>query len=650
MILKHFRNVTLVLCLLAPMAQAAARGSSVDEAVLTAYDAYHAGDPMKLARAAQALPKDYALAPYVAYWTLSLRLEDASDADVQAFLDKYPGTYVAKLLRADWLKVLGQRADWADFEKERASVASPDLETSCYAWLARIARGERVALRALNSIWLEPGELPDGCNALVDQLAARNAIDVGDVWRRVRVLFENGQIAAAKRTLDYLPKGESPNESNLTLAATHPQKLLGRVPLSAKTRADRELLVLAAVRLARKDVRAVADALQGRLASVLGDGDRAYLWAWVGYQGALAHEDQALQWYAEAGDYALSDTQREWQARAALRAGDWQAVREAIDGMSPQASRLSAWTYWYGRALAAQGDPEAARAYYMRIAGSTDFYSVLAAEELGFLATAPKDGYVPTEAEVAAVAARPGILRALELYRLDLRTEGALEWGYALRGMDDRQLLAAAEVARRAELFDRSITTADMTRRVNNFELRYPAPYRDVFAEFAREHGVDEAWVLGLVRQESHFIVDAHSAAGARGLMQLMPRTARWVAHKIGLKHYHPGHVAEVKTNITLGTGYLKLVLDNLGHEVLASAAYNAGPGRARSWRDAKPLEGAIYAENIPFDETRRYVKKVMANAIFYASLYGDGPSSLKARLGMISSDDPSSGGDATLP
>src|SRR5512135_2451448 len=151
MILQYFRNVTLVLCLLAPMAQAAARGSSVDDAVLAAYDAYHAGDPMKLARAAQALPKDYVLEPYVAYWTLSLRLEDASDADVQAFLDKYSGTYVAKLLRADWLKVLGKRADWTDFEKERASVPSPDLETACYGWLAHIARADIHLARAARS-------------------------------------------------------------------------------------------------------------------------------------------------------------------------------------------------------------------------------------------------------------------------------------------------------------------------------------------------------------------------------------------------------------------------------------------------------------------------------------------------------------------
>ncbi len=649
MILKHFRNLTLALCVLAPGAHAASRAPDTDAALLAAYDAFNAGDPMKLAHAARLLNGNV-LEPYVDYWALSLRLEDAGDAEVRAFLEKYSGTYVAELLRAAWVKVLGKRADWARFDKEHAALSGDDLEIRCYGWLARMAHGDRVALRAVKSVWLEPGELPEGCNTLVDALAARDAITPEDIWQRVRVLFENGQITAAKRTLGYLPKGQSPDEWRLAQAATHPQRLLSHVPLPAKTRADREVLVLATLRLARSDPQAAADALEGPLGEKLEQQDRGYLWARLGYEAALRHDDQALDWYAKAGDYELGDKLESWKARAALRVGDWQAVRDSIDGMSAQESHLNAWIYWYARALAAQGKTEAARAYYMRIAGETDFYSVLAAEELGFLATAPSSGYTPTEAEVAAAGTRPGIVRALELYRLDLRTEGAREWAFAVRDMDDNLLLAAAEVARRAGVFDRAITTADMTKRVHNFKLRYLAPYREVFGEYAREHGLDEAWVLGLVRQESHFIVDAHSAAGARGLMQLMPRTARWVARKIGLKDYHPSHVAEVKTNITLGTGYLKLVLDDLGHEVLASAAYNAGPQRARRWRDAKPVEGAIYAETIPFDETRRYVKKVMANANFYATIYGDGPSSLKARLGTVSSNDPAGNEDDTLP
>jgi soluble lytic murein transglycosylase len=161
-------------------------------------------------------------------------------------------------------------------------------------------------------------------------------------------------------------------------------------------------------------------------------------------------------------------------------------------------------------------------------------------------------------------------------------------------------------------------------------------PFRDVFRQYARTYQLDEAWVLGLVRQESRFVAEARSSAGAAGLMQIMPRTARYVASKIGLRSYQPRHVTDVKTNITLGTGYLKMVLEQLGSPVLASAAYNAGPGRARRWRDARPLEGAIYAETIPFNETRDYVKKVITNSVFYAALLEKRVTPLKERLGTI--------------
>jgi len=161
-------------------------------------------------------------------------------------------------------------------------------------------------------------------------------------------------------------------------------------------------------------------------------------------------------------------------------------------------------------------------------------------------------------------------------------------------------------------------------------------PYRDVFTGYAKTYGLDEAWVLGLVRQESRFVTEARSSAGAAGLMQVMPHTARFVAAKIGMRGYRPKNVTEVKTNIAMGTGYMKIVLEQLGHPVLASAAYNAGPNRARRWRDARPLEGAIYAETIPYAETREYVKRVMANSVFYAALLNEKPTPIKARLGVI--------------
>jgi soluble lytic murein transglycosylase len=646
MILRRLRNIALALSMVAPAAFGA---TATDEALLKSYDAFNAGDAIALARYTPAL-KGSVLEPYGEYWALELRLEDAPDADVRAFLTKYAGSYLAQALRVDWAKLLGKREQWADFERAVAPLAARDLELRCYGWAARLARGDAAAAEQARSMWLEPGDLPPGCALLAGKLAARGAIHASEIWQRARMLFERGQITAAKNALGYLPRSQAPDELLLAKAATQPQQVLARVPRHFGRHATREVTVLAAVRLADADPRLAAKALEGPVVRRLSAEDRAYLWGRVALAGAYAHDDEALDWYATLGRKPLSYDLAAWKARAALRRGDWQAVRDAIDAMSGSDSHQAVWIYWYGRALAAQGKPEAARAYYKRISGGTDFYGLLATEELGGSAAIPAPSYVPTDAQIAQARSNPGLARALALYRLGLRTEATREWVFAVRGMDDRELLAAAELARRESVFDRAINTAGMTVRLHDYRIRYLVPFEGVFGDYARAHGLDEAWVLGLVRQESRFAVDARSDAGARGLMQLMPRTARWVARKIGLVQYQADDVAEVETNVTLGTGYLKMVLDDLGHEVLASAAYNAGPRRAQRWRDATPIEGAIYVETIPFGETRRYVKKVMANAVIYAALLGEPRISLHARLGVIPPAAPGDGEVDDLP
>jgi len=636
MLFKQIRRIALVLVVMSIATAPAARaGATDDESLLAAYDAWQVGDAMKFAKHAAKL-EGHALTPWLEYWRLSLRIEDAAAADLQEFFARHGGTYPGELLRLEWARVLGQREAWQEFEREYAAVPRPDLELRCQALHAQLARGDERAVSDARAAWLHPEELPPGCERLAGELDRRGKLTITDVWQRVRLLFEHGHITAAKTALGYLPRSESPDERMLAEAARTPKRVLDRLPKNLERRQTREVVVLAASRHARIDPAAVAAALEGPLDERLSEREMKYLWGRVAHEGARQHHEQALRWYARAGDARLSDAQLAWKVRAALRRGHWKTVRASVDRMSAAARMEPGWIYWYGRALAAAGDEAGARAYFLRIAGGTEFYSVLASEELGYVPALPVMTYVPTDEEMERIGGVAGLQRALAMIRLGLRTEGVREWLFTLRSFDDTTLIAAAELALRAEVYDRAIQAADRTERLHNFALRYPVPFRDVFESYARGQGLDEAWVFGLVRQESRFVSDARSSAGAAGLMQIMPRTAKFIASKIGVRNFKPKSVADVQTNVNLGTGYMKLVLQQLGHPVLASAAYNAGPGRAKRWRDARPLEGAIYAETIPFAETRDYVKKVMANSVFYAALLDKPMVPIKARLGTV--------------
>ncbi|MGH8676685.1 MAG: transglycosylase SLT domain-containing protein [Burkholderiales bacterium] len=632
MIFRYLLTIALALASAVQAAPPQPRAS--DEPFLKAYDAYRAGDPVKLAKHSAGL-EEHVLAPYLEFWRLRMRLDELSTSEAREFLSRQAGSYLADRLRSDWLKALGRRSEWQTFDLELAPLVQDDLEIRCYAWLSRLARNDDGVYEEARAMWLEPKELPEGCTALAEKMINDGRLRVKDVWQRARVLFDNGQLSAAQRVLDYLPADEAPDPRLLSQAAASPERLLAAPPADLARRQVREMVLFAIMRLARSDPRAAADLLGGSLGERLPEPDRLHAWVRVAYEAARRHMPDAVKWYRRGGRTGLSDEQLAWKARAALRAGDWQMVREAIDPMSVTARQDPAWSYWYGRALGAEGNAEGARAYFLRVSGQPHFYGLLSAEELGETLLIPQPFHSPPEDEVAQARNHPGLARALALYGLVLRTEGMREWLFSIRHMDDRQLLAAAELARRAEVYDRAINTADRTAHIHNFQVRFLAPFRDVFREHARAFDLEEAWVLGIARQESRFIADAKSSAGARGLMQLMPATARWVAGKIGMQ-YSPERVIDIETNVTLGTRYLKYVLEDLGHPVLASAAYNAGPGRARRWRDLKPLEGAIYAETIPFNETRDYVKRVMANTLYYAALHGGKPLSLKQRLGTI--------------
>jgi soluble lytic murein transglycosylase len=638
------RSALALLVLLASLPASAAPAERGDLAFLAARDAYRNGERVRLARQIDAL-QGHPLQAWGEYWNLRLKLDDGDAGGVVDYLARHPGAYLSEKLRGDWLRSLGKKADWESFRRELPALALPDAEINCYA---AQATGTAEIVRPL---WTGGQELPQACEQLVDQLVAAGGLSVEEVWQRVRRMFEAKRVGAARSAAAYLPATQGWDGRGLESIAQSPVRHLDKLPAGFDARrGGREVALFAVQRLARSDPQDAAKRF-ARIEPRFSNEERAYGWGQIAMQAAQRHLPEAMSWYGKAVGAPLADEQLAWWVRAALRANDWAVVRAVIAMMPPALAAQPDWIYWHGRALAAAGRTDDARANYLKISGQPNFYGNLADEELGRVIEVPPRASAPSAEELALAGANPGFQRALALMRTDMRIEGVREWVWSLRGMDDRALLAAAEFAHRNEVWDRAINTADRTLKQHNYNLRYAAPFSDQVRPKADRLALDNGWVYGLMRQESRFVMNAKSSVGAKGLMQLMPATAKWVAHKINLSNFHPSRVTEMDTNVTLGTHYMKMVLDSLdNHPVLASAAYNAGPGRARRWRADQPLEGAIYAETIPFTETRDYVKKVMSNAVYYNALFEGRPQSLKVRLGTIRARGQGESGVEQLP
>ena len=604
-----------------------------DDDFMAAREAFRTGNRARLDALAPRL-QDHLLHPYVAYYRMRQRLDETPAEEVRALIEQLSDGPLADRLRNDWLKALARRGLWELFEAERGGLRSEDAEVTCYGMQRAVRMGEPQALQAVRGHLLSSRAAPEPCNAVHESALAAGAITTADIWARIRLVLQHGQVSLAKTIARHLPGRQGLDAKALDAAAANPRAYLERRGGVPDARGGREIALFALQRLGRTSPQDAAARLRA-LSSELNAEEREFVWGRLGYYGALFHDPDAAAWFARAGQ--LDDDQLAWRARTALRSQQWAELLAAVDTMSEAGRAEAEWRYWKARALKVQARTAEANALLAPLSTEHSYYGLLAAEELGEAIGAPGESYRPTESEIQAVAAMPSIRRALALYRLSLRFEANREWLWSIGDFDDRRLLAAAEYARRNELWDRAINTAERTRSLHDFGLRYLAPYREQFRAYAAEHGLDEAWVFGLVRQESRFIADARSSAGAMGLMQLMPATAKWVAGKLGLKSYRQAIATDLDINISLGTYYLRHVLDTLDdNAVLASAGYNAGPGRARAWRSGGAMEAAIYTETIPFNETRDYVKKVMANAAWYARIFGRGLVSLKERLGVI--------------
>ena len=634
-----------------------------DDLVVSARNAFVANDLNRLNVAAAAVEPTHPLRVHVDAWRLRLQLNDSrsdsrsdsrndsrfdADASVRVFLDRFAGTLAADGVRRDWVLSLARRGLWPEFEQQfqRLPARGPDdPQPGCADARHRAITGDPIALAAAREALPVGRELGEACQALLEQLAGQGVLSQADIWRRLLAAVDGGALVAVRKFAALLPHFDEGRA--LSAALDQPQSEV----LVAPNANFRELVVIALARQARNEPLQAAERLM-RYGPRLSDEDRAWVWAQVAAAGARRLHPEAAQWAQRGAIVAgagvplgtVSDETLGWLVRAGLRNRDWKLVRGAIERMTEVGRADPAWRYWWAKSMLAEGRPEEANQQMRAIAGPWNFYGLLAAEELGMVQTLPLRPSPSTDDEIAEVLGQNGVIRALKFSDLALRAESVKEMAFTVRTLTDRQILALSEGLRRRGLHDRSIAVAERTITTHDAGLRFPTPYRELLSEAAREQSLEPAFVYGLVRQESRFLAEARSGVGAAGLMQLMPATAKWVARKVGANGFTPGRINEPDLNLRFGSFYLRRVLDELdGSPMLAAAAYNAGPGRPKAWRASLPVsvEGAAFAETIPFTETRDYVKKVLANSVAYAALLEGGLNpprlpSLKTRLGQV--------------
>ena len=634
-----------VACGAVPPEAAAVAPSDPGAAVRAAWEGFQRNDPQAAQQALAAAPHSL-LAPWLAYWALMPDLQRMTQTQFERFARSYPDTYVLARLRDAWLLELGRRQDWADFAAVYPQqAAGADKQVECYDLQRRFeVDGTDTSARVLE-LWNADGGAGVGCNAAVHALARAGHIDQAQIWQRLQDFFRDGRVALALQFAPDLPIGAW---QGIDRAAHDPMSLVLRalrhgVPTGTM---QHQFLVLALLRLGNQDPQQTMQLIDGSL-DRLPARERALVAYHAARSAALQLLPDASRWFEQAAgiDRAVpvDSTTQEWMLRAALRAQDWATVDDVAqrliqrDGMSPE------WVYWRATAQRRLGHDEVARALYADVASPWNFYGQLSTEALGLKIELPPSAAPPRAQAVALQRARLAVRRALALYALHIYPPAAQQWSFALRGLDDGALHAAAQVACEQRAWMLCIDASERMKGRVDWNQRYAMPFQDAIAAASRSSGVSEALLYGLIRQESRFADDIKSWAGANGLMQLMPQTARWVARKIGMADYSPANISHARTNVELGSAYLGMLLQRFdGSQAMAAAGYNAGPGRPARWRAQDPLQqlgGAVFTESIPITETRGYVERVLANATIYAARLSGQPQSLQARLELSAPD-----------
>jgi len=564
---------------------------------------------------------DYPLVPYL-YYRYYLKYPGEEES-IGRFLRQYADTRYARPVRAGLLRHLAKKGRWREYVWYYQDLENKTLQCH-YAWaLYRLGRIGQ-AWRETRRLWLVGHSQPKACDRVFRAWKQAGNLTPDLVWRRFELALGQGKTRLAEYLARQLPPAERDRAFFWLKVHTDPEKHLCALwpkPFSG----DGKIFGDGIMQLARKDLEAAIEVWERERSNFhLTLEQVSRVDRFIGLRLAWRHDRRAWEWLAAI---PAADRDRDvngWQVRAALREGNWGRVLHALESLSPGERHETRWRYWHARALERLHGKASARQTFAEVAKQMDFYGFLAADKLRADYAIVHRPLKVSEKTVENLAQTPTFRAIGEFIHLDRYWDARREWWYLLKHGDRETLRAAAILARRSGWPQMAIFAVARAEHWDDLDIRFPLRFLEQVRDFSRARKVDTAYIFGIIRRESAFDQHAHSPVGARGLMQLMPYTARKVARQLQERIRSLKSLEDSATNVRYGTAYFSSLLERFGgHFVLATAAYNAGPHRVDRWMPAKISPADIWIETIPFRETRRYVRAVLAYAMIYHQRLG---------------------------
>jgi len=551
---------------------------------------------------------------------------------------------VSRIVRRAWLPSLAQRRQWQAFLENYAQATSPDQALRCQAIAARMALGQKTGLAdAVIAEWLTPRSAEDACDPAFDWLKSEGLLDEALIERRARLALAEGESALAKWLAKSLPPKKAGPLRDWAVLIDSPQAAIDALIASPATAVEDVAMLDGWTRLARRNPDAAADRFNALVKARGLDATRASPYARALAQAlAWSRQPKALGYFTKIVATDFDETTYEWQARAAIWAGDWKRVAQAIDAMPASLADDTRWRYWAARAQERLGHDELARQLYAEVLPTDNWFAVLAAARLG-QPFAPHPQPLAYDSDGAAALERsPPFLRARELLLSNLPSLAQAEWNAGYATLDAPARTAAVVMANRWGWHFQSIATAAQLGHFDDYALLFPRPFDQPVTEGAKLSGLSPNLIYSVIRQESLYQPWAISGAGAIGLMQLLPATANRTAKLLERPRPTREALTRPEVNVPLGAAFLARLVERFdGQVVLALSSYNAGPGATSRWLPGRSMDVDAWVENIPYNETRSYVQRIMWYSVVYQWLEDGEPEDASSWLAKIKPDSP---------